>query len=613
MALFDIILNLAANTAALETGLKRAEDRIDQFAGAVKSGLEFAGVTLSLAALSDALVKSAESGEQLVQLSERMGTTVTSLSQLQYAAQATNVPFQTLTGSMDILSRNLVQASEGSGKAKAAIADLGIDAGKLAALPLDKQLGVIADKIAALPNPTQQTAAAMRIFGSAGADLLPILRQGASGIDDLRAKSDALGATMSDVSAQQLAAANVALTNLSAASRGLWTELTVDLAPALTTTVGWFTQLASSAHGAIAALSAPANDQQQLVAYQRQAQQLAGQLANLSEQASHFLSGRANVQVNGVSDQLDAVNRQIEALQKKMADASPQKPAGDVSEDNSDLAELYYNRNGHLADDFYNKLQLLGETDEKRQADEWTVKIQAAENYYVTSTESAQDFATKIQEINDSYLQPIGDHFKTIGKVVKTTFDDMQKYANTAGQSIQASFATFLSDPTLSAFKKLGEAWLQTLDKMAADAATSAIFQALFGTPGTTGALGTGGLGQILGALFGVSSNASAASSAAAALPYTDIDFGALFGFANGGSFDVGGAGGTDSQMVAFKATPGEHVQVGGGGASSPITIQNYVTVTSPQVTKNDVLGAMQQTQTSTISKLQDMKRRKKF
>lgn len=47
-----------------------------------------------------------------------------------------------------------------------------------------------------------------------------------------------------------------------------------------------------------------------------------------------------------------------------------------------------------------------------------------------------------------------------------------------------------------------------------------------------------------------------------------------LQGFATGGSFTVGGAGGTDSQLVAFRATPGEQVSIrtpgqqGGGGAT---------------------------------------------
>ena len=37
---------------------------------------------------------------------------------------------------------------------------------------------------------------------------------------------------------------------------------------------------------------------------------------------------------------------------------------------------------------------------------------------------------------------------------------------------------------------------------------------------------------------------------------------GGLFGFANGGSFQVGGSGGVDSQLVAFKASPNETVSV---------------------------------------------------
>src|SRR5690606_25268077 len=48
---------------------------------------------------------------------------------------------------------------------------------------------------------------------------------------------------------------------------------------------------------------------------------------------------------------------------------------------------------------------------------------------------------------------------------------------------------------------------------------------------------------------------------------------GSLLGFKDGGSFTVGGTGGTDSQLVAFRATPGEMVdvrkgnQARGGGA----------------------------------------------
>lgn len=50
-----------------------------------------------------------------------------------------------------------------------------------------------------------------------------------------------------------------------------------------------------------------------------------------------------------------------------------------------------------------------------------------------------------------------------------------------------------------------------------------------------------------------------------------------LAGFANGGSFTVGGSGGTDSQLVAFRATPGERVTVSNGdsGMGRAIVIVN--------------------------------------
>lgn len=44
--------------------------------------------------------------------------------------------------------------------------------------------------------------------------------------------------------------------------------------------------------------------------------------------------------------------------------------------------------------------------------------------------------------------------------------------------------------------------------------------------------------------------------------------FGSLLGFQHGGSFTVGGSGGVDSQMVAFRASPGEMVDVRKGGQS---------------------------------------------
>lgn len=65
-----------------------------------------------------------------------------------------------------------------------------------------------------------------------------------------------------------------------------------------------------------------------------------------------------------------------------------------------------------------------------------------------------------------------------------------------------------------------------------------------------------------------------------------DPNLGPMFGFAHGGSFEVGGGGGTDSQLVRFMATPGERVTVtppgmdrikGGAGGGGVTVNQTFV------------------------------------
>lgn len=68
---------------------------------------------------------------------------------------------------------------------------------------------------------------------------------------------------------------------------------------------------------------------------------------------------------------------------------------------------------------------------------------------------------------------------------------------------------------------------------------------------------GAGGIGSLLGT-FASNSNGNVGSGIFGAIS----DFGSYLGFANEGQFQVGGQGGTDSQMVAFRASPDETVSI---------------------------------------------------
>ena len=78
------------------------------------------------------------------------------------------------------------------------------------------------------------------------------------------------------------------------------------------------------------------------------------------------------------------------------------------------------------------------------------------------------------------------------------------------------------------------------------------------------GALTGGGGGGFLGPLFGLLGGGFGGLGGLGSSGIFNGLFGGagLFGFANGGDFRVGGSGGTDSQVVRFRASPNEHVLV---------------------------------------------------
>lgn len=76
--------------------------------------------------------------------------------------------------------------------------------------------------------------------------------------------------------------------------------------------------------------------------------------------------------------------------------------------------------------------------------------------------------------------------------------------------------------------------------------------------------------------------------------PQTGITggLGSLFGFADGGDFRVGGSGGTDSQVVAFKASPDERVSIRRPGQSAGRSDGGQIVVNFAPVIQGDATDA---------------------
>jgi len=132
------------------------------------------------------------------------------------------------------MQRTMVEAATGTKEAQDAFDAIGVSVKDLEGLAPDEQFAVIADRIAAIEDPAKRTAAAMDIFGRAGAQLIPLLAAGSSGIEALRKQARDFGISVSGKDAKAAALLTDTLNILSKSVRGLWIQIGAALAPAAT-------------------------------------------------------------------------------------------------------------------------------------------------------------------------------------------------------------------------------------------------------------------------------------------------------------------------------------------------------------------------------------------
>lgn len=158
----------------------------------------------------------------------------------------------------------------------------------------------------------------------------------------------------------------------------------------------------------------------------------------------------------------------------------------------------------------------------------------------------------------------VGDAFRDLwDRVVGNSYipDMVEAIGEWMGPRLQAAMV----DPALEAIDQTGKAF----DGLAADvdAGMDGLLRSIMSKDWK------GALGGILDILAGQGGAMGAIGSIGGAI------LGALPGFKTGGSFKVGGSGGPDSQVTAFRSTPGEMVDVrrpgqGGGGMGGELVVR---------------------------------------
>lgn len=159
--------------------------------------------TLGLAVGAGAFVSLVRSGSELAEeiqkLGGRIGTTTERTSALALVARDADVDLGGLQQGIVQLNKRFVEAREGSGPVRAAFRALGVDLNKAVDLDAAQRLELVADAFSRFEVGPERSAAALRLFGRAGAQMIPILEALAEeGLEGAIARARELGVLFDD-------------------------------------------------------------------------------------------------------------------------------------------------------------------------------------------------------------------------------------------------------------------------------------------------------------------------------------------------------------------------------------------------------------------------------
>lgn len=572
-------VNLGIDTAQFSNGLKSAETRLDKFGSAMKTGLlnaAAAGVA-AMGALAVGIKNTIDTADDLSKAAQKFGIPVEELSRLKHAADLSGVSLETLGKGVQRLSRNMVDAEMGLMAPQRAF-----DALKISITNADGTMKTssqvmteVAGRFATMKDGVEKTALAMTLFGRAGAELIPMFNGGADGLAAMMAEADALGITLDEKTGRAAEAFNDNLTRLSRVNDGLILKITAQLLPTLELLSEKFLDVANNgemieqmASGVVKALRFMSNE-----------------VAQLS-----ILASRLSVEFAGVSEAFDKLTSgdfsgawaSFQAGQEKSVQmAADMKKEMDGIFSNDRVSDAYiqmrldqaFGKAGQTASEqFVVNFENSSKSKSKRvKAAIDPMAREAAQIFEATRTPLEQ-YQAQIARLNellasgavnqDTYNRAViqaQDAFAKAEEAGKKTGGVMESIGQTISQSFSSAF-----EGLIDGSKKVKDVLRDLLGQLASMAANSA-FKSLF-----SGMLGGGG-----GFL------------------------GKLFGFAKGGTIMPGGAGGIDSQLVAFRKSPNERVDITKPGQSlssgeKAMNVEQHFHI-SGAISSKDVVGLVQQ------------------
>lgn len=257
----------SASTSGLTSGVNQAGRSLDRLQGQMRSvsratnaiaaiqiGSVFASIGRTVFNYASSLVSLGQAQAQVIdrqsKLAQAIGIADAELASLALAGELAGVGLETVGTAANKLNVAIGRAGAGNKAAQASFAQLGLSFQQLESLSPADQFAKIAERISRLPAAADKAAAAVAIFGRAGAELLPLFDGGAAGIEAAAFQAQRLGLALTDEQANSVEKMNDSLTLVGKSFTGIIQQVTAYLAPVIDELATTFTTLLGDIGGA---------------------------------------------------------------------------------------------------------------------------------------------------------------------------------------------------------------------------------------------------------------------------------------------------------------------------------------------------------------------------
>ncbi len=225
--------------------LDKGEAKADKFTSSLRNAAKTVAATFAsaavLAGIRNVTTELLATGDAITDTSAALGVGRKDLQAWQYMGGQVGAGAEDMAASFKFLQKNAVDGA--AAFKKIGVSAKGADGHIKGASQL---LGEVADGIAGVSDPAEQTKLALELLGKGGTKLLPILKGGQSGVNELRKRFEELGGGLSEEALDALDATGDAMADLELSTTSLKGEIFLAFGPAIRHAIGFFTNMTAA-------------------------------------------------------------------------------------------------------------------------------------------------------------------------------------------------------------------------------------------------------------------------------------------------------------------------------------------------------------------------------